>query len=202
MSGLRACHCCGLIHQLPKLSSDQQAVCTRCRSTIASGKATTRTASSANRTAAAAFGAFVLFWPAILLPILSIEKLGRHHEQSILSGIIELLTTGNFFVGGVVLLFSIVFPLTKLILLLELSCLQFLHERHKAVTLRWMEHAGRWSMMDVMLLAFLVMLVKLGNLVHFNFGPAVIAFTVCVAMSMIASLSFDPHSIWKETSIE
>lgn len=200
MSGLRACHCCGLIHHLPDVSDDQQAICTRCHSVISSGNAAKHTGSSASRTAAAAFGAFVLFWPAILLPILSIEKLGRHHEQSILSGIIELLTTGNYFVGGVVLLFSILFPLTKLVLLLELSCLQFLHERHKATTLRWMEHAGRWSMMDVMLLAFLVMLVKLGNLVHFNFGPAVIAFTVCVAMSMIASLSFDPHSIWKETS--
>lgn len=200
MSGLQACHCCGLIHQLPDLSTGEQAICTRCQSVISSGNATERSGSSASRTAAAAFGAFVLFWPAILLPILSIEKLGRHHEQSILSGIIELLTTGNYFVGGVVLLFSIVFPLTKLVLLLELSCLQFLHERHKARTLRWMEHAGRWSMMDVMLLAFLVMLVKLGNLVHFNFGPAVIAFTICVAMSMIASLSFDPHSIWKDTS--
>jgi paraquat-inducible protein A len=54
-------------------------------------------------------------------------------------------------------------------------------------------------MMDVMLLAFLVMLVKLGNLVHFEFGPAVIAFVLCVAMSMIASISFNPHSIWDST---
>ena len=44
------------------------------------------------------------------------------------------------------------------------------------------------------------MLVKLGNLVHFSFGPAVIAFTLCVVMSMVASLSFDPHSIWKDTT--
>ena len=53
-------------------------------------------------------------------------------------------------------------------------------------------------MMDVMLLAFLVMLVKLGNLVEFQFGPAVLAFILCVAMSMIASLSFDPHAIWED----
>jgi paraquat-inducible protein A len=53
-------------------------------------------------------------------------------------------------------------------------------------------------MMDVMLLAFLVMLVKLGNLVEFHFGPAVIAFVLCVALSMLASLSFDPHTIWEE----
>ena len=52
--------------------------------------------------------------------------------------------------------------------------------------------------MDVMLLAFLVMLVKLGNLVEFSFGPAVIAFIACVAMSMVASLSFYPHAIWED----
>jgi paraquat-inducible protein A len=62
-----------------------------------------------------------------------------------------------------------------------------------------MEHMGRWSMMDVMLLAFLVMLVKLGNIVQFHFGPAVIAFVLCVAMSMIASISFDPHAIWEDS---
>jgi paraquat-inducible protein A len=34
-------------------------------------------------------------------------------------------------------------------------------------------------MMDVMLLAFLVMLVKLSGLVEFHVGPAVVAFSVC-----------------------
>jgi paraquat-inducible protein A len=193
MSTFHACHCCGMIHRLPQLAEHQQAVCTRCQTPLSSGDASGR---SASRTAAAAVAALVLFWPAVLLPILEIEQLGQHREQSILGGTIELLHHGSYFVGGVVLLFSIIFPLTKIVLLLELSCLELLHRRHKAFTLRLMEHAGRWSMMDVMLLAFLVMLVKLGTLVQFQFGPAVIAFTVCVAMSMIASLSFDPHSIW------
>lgn len=141
----------------------------------------------------------MLFWPAVLCPILQIEKLGHRQQSGILGGIVDLLSHGNWLVGGIVLLFSIVFPLTKIILLLELSLLKFFNRRQKAVTLRIMEHVGKWSMMDVLLLAFLVMLVKLGNLVHFEFGPAVIAFVACVAVSMIASLSFDPHSLWEET---
>lgn len=192
----RACHCCGQIHRLPKLNTGQKAVCTRCGAGI-SVPGCRRL--SASRTAAAAMAAFVLFWPAVLCPILRIEKLGHQQESSILSGTIELLSHGNWLVGGVVLLFSIVFPLTKIVLLLELSLLEFLHRRQKARTLRVMEHVGKWSMMDVMLLAFLVMLVKLGNLVQFEFGPAVIAFVACVAMSMLASLSFDPHAIWEDT---
>jgi paraquat-inducible protein A len=190
----RACHCCGQIHQVPSMHEGQWARCTRCHASITSGSC--GSIRSASRTAAAAVAAFVLFWPAILLPILEIERLGQRSEQSILSGVVELLRHGSYFVGLVVLLFSIVFPLAKIILLMELSWFEILHRRHKAITLRWMEHLGKWSMMDVMLLAFLVMLVKLGNLVSFQFGPAVIAFTLCVAMSIVASLSFDPHAIW------
>lgn len=199
MSQLKACHCCGLIHRLPPLAQGEAAACTRCRTAIARHASG---AVSASRTAAAALGAFFLFWPAVFLPILSIEQLGQRHESSIFTGTFELIREGNWFVGLVVLVFSIVFPLLKILLLLELSLLGLLHRRHKAWTYRLMEHLGKWSMMDVMLLAFLVMLVKLGSLVEFQFGPAVIAFVGCVALSMCASLTFDPHGIWEDTKIQ
>jgi paraquat-inducible protein A len=150
------------------------------------------------RTAAAALGAFILYWPAVLLPILDIERLGHRHVSSLISGTMELIKHGSWFVGLVVLLFSIVFPLTKIVLLLELSLLGWLHRRHRALTYRLMEVFGKWSMMDVLLLAFMVMMVKLGTLVEFHLGPAVVAFVGCVAMSMLASLLFDPHAIWEE----
>ena len=191
-----ACRCCGLIHEIPALAPEQQALCTRCGTTF-SPPGCRRTTSS--RTAAATVAALVLFWPAVLCPILEIEKMGMRQQSSILGGAIDLLKQGNWLVGGVVLLFSVVFPLTKIVLLLELSLLEFLHRRHKAASLRLMEHMGRWSMMDVMLLAFLVMLVKLGNIVQFHFGPAVIAVVLCVSMSMVASISFDPHAIWEDS---
>lgn len=132
------------------------------------------------------------------MPILEVEQLGNRSRSSILSGIIELFQHGNYFVGGVVFVFSILFPLTKMVVLLELSCLQLLNRQHKAIMLRLMEQLGKWSMMDVMLLAFMVMLVKLGDMVEFSFGPAIFAFILCVAMSMLASLSFDPHAIWED----
>ena len=195
MGNLRACHCCGLIHQVPQLEDSQFATCTRCRATIqrqSGGRL------AASRTAAAALGAFILFWPATLLPILELDRLGHHSESSLLLGTIDLLRRGDWFVGIIVLVFSIIFPLVKIVMLLELSLLGLLHRRHKALTYRVMEYAGKWSMMDVMLLAFLVMLVKLGDLVEFHFGPAVVAFVLCVAMSMLASMSFDPHAIWEK----
>lgn len=136
----------------------------------------------------------------MLLPILQVEQLGVKSESSIIGGTLALFQHGSWFVGGVVFLFSIVFPLTKIVLLLELSLLDMLHRRHKSLTLRVMEYLGKWSMLDVMLLAFMVMLVKLGDLVEFHIGPAIVAFVLCVAMSMVASITFDPHSIWAETN--
>jgi paraquat-inducible protein A len=176
------------------LQADQVAFCSRCHAALV------RPASerAAARTAAAATAALVLYWPAVLLPILEIEQLGHRYESSLLRGTFDLLSHGSWFVGTVVLLFSIVFPLLKIVLLLELSLLGMLPRRHKSFTYRAMELVGKWSMLDVMLLAFMVMLVKLGDLVQFYFGPAVIAFVVCVAMSMIASFLFDPHLIWQE----
>ena len=195
MQSLKACHCCGRIHALSELNAGQVGICTRCRSVIhRSGSASL----VATRTAALALAAFILYWPAILLPILEIERMGHRHASSLLLGTIDLFHHGSWFVGLIVLLFSIVFPLVKLVMLLELSLFSLLHRRHKAATYRLMEHAGRWSMMDVLLLAFLVMLIKLGSLVTFHFGPAIIAFVLCVALSMAASICFDPHSIWED----
>lgn len=192
---LQACHCCGLIHEVPDVSSEQSAICTRCQTVFGDELQGRR---AAGRTAALAVAAFVLYWPAVLLPIVEVERLGHRHASSLLIGTLDLFRHGSWFVGIVVLVFSIVFPVTKLVLLLELSLLKLLHRRHKAWAYRLTEQLGRWSMMDVLLLAFLVMLVKLGSLVEFHFGPAVIAFVACVVLSMSASLFFDPHAIWED----
>ena len=141
--------------------------------------------------------ALALFPAAVFLPILEIEKLGQHHQSSVIGGILELFRSGNLLVGTIILVFSIVFPLAKIIALIELSWLGALRQRHQAWTYRWMEQIGKWSMMDVMLLALVVMMIKLSDLVQFHFGPAVIAFALCVAMSMIAAICFDPHAIWE-----
>jgi paraquat-inducible protein A len=134
----------------------------------------------------------------MLLPILELDRLGQHKESSLLFGTIELLSEGDWFVGIIVLVFSIIFPFVKIVMLLELSLFGLMQRRYKTWAYRFMEYAGKWSMMDVLLLAFLVMLVKLGDVVEFRIGPAVLAFVLSVAMSMVASMSFDPHSIWEE----
>ena len=194
MAVLKACHCCGLIHSIRTLEPGERSVCTRCKSVIDHPRNNQR---SQARTAASSLAALALFPAAVFLPILEIEKLGQHHQSSVIGGILELFRSGNLLVGTIILVFSIVFPLAKIIALIELSWLGALRQRQQAWTYRWMEQIGKWSMMDVMLLALLVMMIKLSELVQFQFGPAVIAFALCVAMSMIAAICFDPHAIWE-----
>jgi paraquat-inducible protein A len=153
---------------------------------------------SCSRTTAAATAAFVLFWPAILCPILVVEKLGIQRQTSLLEGIFELFCDAHWAMGIIVLVFSVVLPLTKLVLLMELSHFRLFDRKFQARTLRLTEHLGRWSMLDVLLLSLLVMLVKLGDLVQFQFGPAIVAFVLCVVMSLTASFCFDPYAIWEE----
>ncbi|MCC6511197.1 MAG: paraquat-inducible protein A [Pirellulaceae bacterium] len=193
---LRACHCCGLVHQVPLMQPGEEAVCCRCQSVVDADDRSG--AQSAARCLAAALGALVLYFPAILLPILKIDKLGHHHEASLLGGTFDLLWHGSWFVGLVVLIFSILIPLLKILALMELSWISLTGRAHRAWTYRVVEWAGRWSMMDVLLLALMVTLVKLGDLVEFSLGPAVWAFVMCVIMSLIASTMFDPHAIWED----
>lgn len=194
---LKACHCCGLVHRVPELASGMQANCVRCNSVV---DAEHRSGiQSASRCLAASLGALVLYFPAILLPILRIDKLGHHHEASLLGGTSDLLRHGSWFVGLVVLIFSIVLPLIKILALIELSWISLTGRAHRAWTYRVVEWAGKWSMMDVLLLALMVTLVKLGDLVEFHLGSAVFAFVFCVIMSLIASTMFDPHAIWDES---
>jgi paraquat-inducible protein A len=171
-------------------------VCYRCEAPLTTH---TSPSNSRERTLAATLAALVLYIPAITLPLLRIRQLGHYHSSSILSGTWELLTHGSWLVGAIVLVFSVVLPLVKIGLLLDLCLLKQTPQRHRAATFRLMEYLGRWSMMDVLLVALLVMFVKLGNIVEFQVGPAVWAFTLCVAMTMVAAMSFDPHSIWDES---
>jgi len=194
---LRGCHGCGQVHRVPVLVEGDEARCTRCGTLLARHDGLRY---SAQRTAAAALAAAVLYFPAILLPIVEIERMGYRRSASVLGGVRDLLVDGDWFVGGIVLLFSVLLPAVKIVLLLELSLVQIFYRQHRAITYRWTERLGRWSMLDVLLLALLVALVKLGDLVVIRMGPGVLAFSACVFASLMASACFDPHAIWTDES--
>jgi paraquat-inducible protein A len=148
-------------------------------------------------TAALALAALVLYPLAISLPMIRVEQFGHHQEASIVKGAVTLIGSGQVVVGLIVLVCSVVLPLGKLLALLVLSSAAgVMGGRHRALTYRVVEFTGRWGMLDVLLVAILVAVLKIGDLMDVSAGPAALAFTSCVVLSLLASASFDPHALW------
>ena len=61
---------------------------------------------------------------------------------------------------------------------------------------RVVELIGRWSMLDIYVIAILVALVQLQALATISAGPAALAFAAVVVLTMVAAMSFDPRLIW------
>jgi paraquat-inducible protein A len=61
---------------------------------------------------------------------------------------------------------------------------------------RLVELVGRWSMLDIYVITFLVALVQLRGLATIKAGPAAVAFGAVVVLTMCATMSFDPRLIW------
>lgn len=194
-SVLRACHCCGLVHRVPPLGPRDQARCSRCETAL-------RVRShprSRSRAAAFAAAGLILYPLAIGLPIMRIEQFGHTNTTNIWSGVIGLLGGGEIIVGLIVLLCSVVAPVFKLAAMLMLSLPPpFLGRRHRARTYRFIEWIGRWGMVDVLLVAVLIALVKLGSWAEVAPGPGLVAFTGVVVLSLLSSAVFDPHAIWED----
>ncbi|MBX3442282.1 MAG: paraquat-inducible protein A [Planctomyces sp.] len=188
---LAACHCCGLIQRSGEFPAD--VVCARCETPLAD-----RSAVHDNQLSAAlAATALILYGPAITLPFLRIERLGQAFEDSLIGGIRALFAEGHWFVGVVVLVFSVLLPLVKLAAILVLSLRHdWLHMRHRGITYRVVEQLGRWGMLDVLLVAVLVAFVKLGSLVSFGAGPGLATFAIFVLVSLLAGVLFNPHALW------
>jgi paraquat-inducible protein A len=146
-----------------------------------------------------AAAALILFLPAIFMPVLRINKLGHSTEDSIVSGVAALLSGGHFVIAFVVLVFSLVVPPLKLLALIYLATgAAGFGDSHKAWTHRLVELLGRWGMLDVLVVAVLVAYVKLGDAVSIAPGPGLVAFAGCVLLSLLASVCFPPHTLWKE----
>ncbi len=193
---LRACGCCGLVQHVGVVPAGFVARCARCHDVVLhGGRGATKTIA---RTAALALAALILYPLAMMLPVMEVEQLGHVHSATIWSGVIALINEGQVAIGVIVLVCSVVIPLLKLLGLFALTAGNLvLSRRRRALTYRLVEWTGRWGMVDVLLVALLVAIVKLGDWVDVHPGPGAIAFSAVVVLSLLASASFDRTVIWE-----
>jgi paraquat-inducible protein A len=191
---LIACETCGQVHQCEKVPPGHQLNCVRCGSMMRREQPNSRT-----YTAALALAALFLYIPANLYPIMVMDYLGRHTENTVWGGVKALYQDRMWYVAIIVFLASILIPLLKLLGLFFLVITSGkLWRRTHTWVYKTIYRIGPWAMLDVFLLAILVALVRFGKLATVVPGPGIVAFTSVVVLTLLASSCFDPRPIWRE----
>lgn len=189
---------CDECHKLEYLREDEIQHCRRCGSRLHA-----RRPNSIVRTWALLITAAILYIPANLLPIMTISSLGRGMPSTIMGGVLELIHAEMLPVAMVVFVASILVPTFKLvgiaILLYSVQRHQPMSAQQRILMYRFIEWIGRWSMLDIFVIAILVSLINFGNLATISAGPGAAAFASVVILTMFAAVTFDPRLIWDNT---
>ncbi|MCZ4261980.1 paraquat-inducible protein A [Limimaricola sp. G21655-S1] len=140
------------------------------------------------------------YFPANLYPMLRTQVLFTVSEDTIVGGAIELALHGAPFVALIILVASVAIPIGKfaaiawLAISVRRGSVATPHARHRLYEI--VEYIGRWSMIDVFVVAILTALVQLNLAASIKPGPAALAFALSVIFTMLSAQSFDPRLIW------
>ena len=193
-AGLAVCHDCHKLIDFRNIPASALS-CPRCGATVH-----TRHPGSLNKTWALVITAVILAFPANLLPIMSVEYLGQEDLSTIMDGIVYFFQSGSYGIGAVIFTASILVPCFKMIgIVLILLSIHFRWRswlRHKTVMFRFIQFIGRWSMLDIFVIALMQVLVTFGSLSTSGAGPAATFFTGVVLATMFAAITFDTRLLW------
>ena len=119
-----------------------------------------------------------------LLPFMTVlQFVWLSEEVSLFTGLLELLESGNIVLFLVIGLFCVAFPLAKLGVALALWFLS-LGARAERL-LGWMELLGKWSMLDVFVVALMVVALNLSLVTDVVIHAGLYLFTAAVILSML-----------------
>ncbi len=198
--GMASCHTCQKVVKLPKVKGEGEVLCPRCGEEIH-----LRKPNSIQYTWALVIASIILYIPANVLPMMEVETFAGTQADTIISGVLYFLETGSYLIASVIFIASIIVPITKLIILIYLlisvqkkSPLRQ-KQRKKLYTLT--EIIGKWSMVDVYVVAIMIALVHFGGMTEIKAGDGATYFLLVVIVTMIAAMQFDPKLIW-DTEIQ
>ncbi len=187
-AGLIACTTCGLVEH-------PRETCQRCGTALHS-----RDPQSFQKTLAWLIAGMIFFIPANLYPMLITNTFGTEQKSTIVGGVIELIEYGSYFVALVVGVASIIVPLAKFAVIgLLLASIRGRWQSNPYQRLHLYEiteFIGRWSMIDVFVVAILAALIQLNFVASVNPGVAAVSFALSVIFTMLSAQSLDQRLIW------
>ncbi|MCI2393266.1 paraquat-inducible protein A [Aliiroseovarius sediminis] len=138
--------------------------------------------------------------PANIYPMLRTRTLFRVQEDTIIGGAVELLHHGAAGVAIIVLVASVVIPLGKFMaiafLAISVTRPSSVSNHHRQMLYEVVEYIGRWSMIDIFVVAIMSSLVQLNTLAAINPGRASLFFALSVIFTMLSAQAFDSRMIW------
>ena len=188
-AGLVACQVCARVWPAG------QSHCTRCGSRLRS-----RDETSLQRVWAWWFAGVLCYIPANVTPMLITRTLISKQDNTIIGGAVEIARHGDVLIALIVLVASVMIPVGKFIaiaylaLTLRRGTIQSAHGRQ--VMYEVVDFIGRWSMIDVFVVAILSSLVQLSVVASIRPGPAALTFAMSVIFTMLSAQSFDSRLIW------
>jgi len=130
--------------------------------------------------------AVALLVTGIFAPMLTLHQLWIFdHQVSLVSGLGDLWRDGRFLLFFLILVFSIIVPLLKILLLAAVWNLSPNDPRRRSRHLHLVHQYGKWSMLDVLVVAVLIVSVKLGSLARVEIHYGFYAFAAAVLLSML-----------------
>lgn len=174
--------------------------CIRCGSPLA-----VRSRFGPHNALALALTALLLYFPAMLLPLIHLSSMGATAEGRIWDGPQALWDEGvppvAILVGFTCILAPLLLLLAKIYVLLPLECFNRVAPCSREV-LRFLVAIRSWNMIDVYMLAILVAFIKLSQLADLSVGTGLIAFIGLLLFTAFSMLTFEPDDIWNRISRE
>jgi paraquat-inducible protein A len=130
--------------------------------------------------------AVLLFGTGIFFPFFHVTKFWVFNSGvSVVGGIFTLFQEGEYFLFAVLSLFTLVFPCAKLGLL-AIVWLERAHDLAKVRRLHgWVATLGKWSMLDVFVVAILIVAMKSAAVAEIHIGSGLYLFTFSVIVTQL-----------------
>jgi paraquat-inducible protein A len=194
-AGLRACLVCRTVCDA-RDAGPTPVCCPRCGAAVHPRKV-----ESLARTWAYLIAAAILYIPANLLPVMQTTTLFGTSRDTIIGGVAYFWSSGSPELAVLIFAVSVVIPMTKMGALATLAyraggCSSDVDAHRLSRVYRVVEVVGRWSMLDVFVVALMAGMVQFKSLATVQAGPGAAAFGAVVVFSMLAAGSFDPRLLW------
>lgn len=189
--------------------------CTRCTQVWPAGTETcgrcgkhlqSRDSTSLQRVWAYWIVGLLCYVPANMYPMLQTRTLLTVQEDTIVGGAIELFHYGSPGVALIILIASVAIPIGKFLaiafLAISVRRVSSISMHQRQLLYEVVEYIGRWSMIDIFVVAIMSSLVQLNTLAAINPGRASLFFALSVIFTMLSAQAFDSRMIWDVQSRE